>query len=235
MIINTAEDLRDYVLTVGNILGKNLIKVWLKDPTFQNAQGIYAMKYRKKRKDGGSVIGITTAPHDYNARVVAGTACFMEDPFPGNTRPLGIGTVMYLLDDEEPVPEGALGGKEKGWNREFLASHYYEDLMIIEDEKVRAEVEKRAKRIQKTIAERKKAMAEVEAALEGGIAQKDKPELSNLTPEQIEAEVNRRVLLVIADKIKTQQISDTTEPGEDGDDEDIEVKEEELEGAIAGD
>jgi hypothetical protein len=99
--------------------------------------------------------GVAPSPQElYPHTVDGGTIQFADSPFPRQMSFGGTGKVAYILDDEMETPEGSLSGATKGWNREFLASHYNDGFWRICDEEVDREVRARSE----AIASKRKAM-----------------------------------------------------------------------------
>ena len=87
---------------------------------------------------------------------------FGPDPFP--TGPgIGTGLVAYALDDEEDVPKSSKSGATKGWNRDWLASHYDSGIKIL-DEEVDKDVRARFEHIKKVLEEEKPQMEAIRRA-----------------------------------------------------------------------
>ena len=60
---------------------------------------------------------------------------FIDCPEARKSLPGTTGKVAFLIADDIDVPVGAMSGEKTGWNLEFLASHYGENLFKVVDPK----------------------------------------------------------------------------------------------------
>jgi hypothetical protein len=132
------KELAEYFMLVRRYTKYELIEIEQINPSANYIQGTMMLRYKKEMDDTDpqnvSVKGIR------GNRIDGGTMVFVEDPYPNVRKPVGTGKVTYLLDDELPpdkedFPNGYLSGAEKGYNLEFLASHYGEAMWTIIDPK----------------------------------------------------------------------------------------------------
>jgi hypothetical protein len=132
---------------VQNILNIPLIEIEQLSPRVRKLVGAMKCRYRAVSEGADPDSGM-----NYEYSWIAGDVIFVDNPIP--RAPVGTGKVAFLPDDEndprdsgEPLPEGSLSGHLKGWNREFLASHYGEGFWRIVDENIDAEIRDRYRSI----------------------------------------------------------------------------------------
>jgi hypothetical protein len=129
---------------IGNVLGFRLIEIEQVSPRFREAQGIKVCKYKEIINDSD----IDDPKRKYPYKIVGGQLSFVVNPL-NNRAPVGTGRVAFLVDDNELLPPGALSGEERGWNREFLASHYATGYFRVIDPELNAVIKERHERILK--------------------------------------------------------------------------------------
>jgi hypothetical protein len=132
--VSEREILIDHISMITGKTDYELIEIEQVNNRFSGAKGIMDLKYGKKFDDSDPErISVKTL---VNVGVCGGELKFYDNPFPGR-KPLPgtTGKVAFVLADKEPLPVGALSGEKKGWNLEFLASHYGENNFKIVDPK----------------------------------------------------------------------------------------------------
>jgi len=141
--------------------GYKIIKVAQLEPAFQKIQGFLDVDYRQNRDHE-----IRKLPK-FRAEITGNRSqMFVEDPFPQGLS-IGTGRVIYLLDDNETVPENAKSSAKRGWNREGLASLYGQGLIqIVDNSEVEADVKKRHEEIMEAVRKDEPKMARIRKRLQ---------------------------------------------------------------------
>jgi hypothetical protein len=137
-----------------NQLGFRVIEIEQLNPRVREVTGVQVCRYKElpqieidqmQQRMGTSPTAQELYPYD----VDGGTIVFAESPFPRQMSPGSTGRVAFVLDDDMDTPEYAYSGEKKGWNREFLASHYNDGFWKIVDPDIDREVRARAEAIAK--------------------------------------------------------------------------------------
>ena len=132
---------QEYYEIVSGYTDYEIIEIEQVNPRMNRLEGAMVLHYTKQMD--------TTDPESPVIRgvtqnITGGTLTFIESPYP--RKPVGTGRVAYLIADRNPTPVNSLSGEKLGWNEEFLASHYGDDIFVIVDEewdkKIRARHEK---------------------------------------------------------------------------------------------
>jgi hypothetical protein len=147
---------------ITNILGLKVIEIEQRDPRIRQLEGFMVCKYKEiPQSDEELMAAATSTGHTeqqrYPHEIVGGTVKFLQNP--SVRRAIGTGRVAFLIDDDMPVPPGAMSGAKTGWNREALASNMNDpvacNFWYIVDDDIRREIGARAAAM-KTNAERAK-------------------------------------------------------------------------------
>lgn len=146
---------------IGNVLGFRLIEIEQVSPRFREAQGIKVCKYKEIVNDSD----IDDPKRKYPYRITGGQLSFVVNPM-NNRPPMGTGKVAFLIDDNELLPTGALSGEERGWNREFLASHYAAGYFKVIDPELDNAIRNRHENILRASAESRKKQGDAAAAVD---------------------------------------------------------------------
>jgi len=160
--ISNPESLRatKRISAITHTMQRKVIKIEQLDPAFKKVQGIIDMKVLENRDYQRN-----KQPR-YRGQIVYSSGLeFGEDPYPTDA-PQGTGLVMYLLDDDEPVPVDAKSGAARGWNREFLASNLKSGWFRICDNTVEKDIKKRMLKIQERIEEEEPQMQLIRERME---------------------------------------------------------------------
>lgn len=121
-----------------------MIEIEQVNPKFAGIKGAVKLDYNKviDVDDPTHVKSITIKNPPFKGANILFVDCLeARKTLPGTT-----GKVAFLIADDMDVPVGSMSGEKTGWNLEFLASHYGENLFkIVEpkwDEIVKARYEK---------------------------------------------------------------------------------------------
>jgi hypothetical protein len=129
---------------ITNVLEMQVITVKQKAARFKSCQGVKVCRFKKK--SGGPARPDESGKDQYNYWIEGGKLNFIPNPY-------GAGNVVFLIDDQEPVPAGSKSGAHIGYNRDFLASHYGEGIFAIDDPEIDAEIKARYENILKKLDE----------------------------------------------------------------------------------
>jgi hypothetical protein len=136
------------------VLGYEFIEIEQLRADARELQGVMVVKYTEIADDddmlaldsGGQQVN---EEDHYPHAIEGGSLKFVKNPY--MRRALGTGRVAFLVDDQEELPVNALSGEQRGWNREFLASHYFAGYWKIVDDAIDAEVRERAEKIRDAV------------------------------------------------------------------------------------
>lgn len=135
-------------------LGFRVIEIEQLNPRVREVAGVQVCRYKElpqieidqmQQRMGAAPTAQELYPYDIDG----GTIAFAESPFPRQMSPGSTGRVAFVLDDDMDTPEYAYSGEKKGWNREFLASHYNDGFWRIVDPEIDKEIRERADKIAK--------------------------------------------------------------------------------------
>ena len=142
--MSETEMLLDRISTINSKTEYELIEIEQVSSRFNGATGIKDIRYKKMLDDSDP--GHVTVKELKGIEFYGSELRFYENPYSRKPLPGTTGKVAFVLADKEPVPVNAQSGEKKGWNLEFLASHYGLGLFKIVDpkwdEKVRVRHEK---------------------------------------------------------------------------------------------
>ncbi|MCP3683506.1 MAG: hypothetical protein GY861_12535 [bacterium] len=140
--MNTKE-LAEYVMIINNYTDYEAIEIEqvskkVNPRSVNSLEGALMLRYKKIMDDSDPEN--PTIQELKGEKLDGGTMTFVNNPYPNLRRPVGSGKVTYLVDDKLPpkkedFPNGYLSGAKTGYNLEFLASHYAENLWVIIDPK----------------------------------------------------------------------------------------------------
>jgi len=148
------EALAQRISHITNILGKRMIKVAQMRKGLISFAGTLDLTWKQVR-DYNPDENEEVDDGEYKQEVTGNNMLeFTVDPFPSGI-PVGTGKVAYLFDDEEDTPRMSKSGAEKGWNRDWLASHYNDGIKIVGDPDIEEDVKRRYDNILKKLADEK--------------------------------------------------------------------------------